>query len=199
MVTVEELKKLTINENWAEPLNEAFRKFEIIDIQEIAMFISQCAHESKNFTRLEESFNYTPERLLTVFPRRIGTIEIAIKLCDEGKRSIANFVYNGRIGNKSYSNDGYNYRGRGIIQLTGRNNYKTYGDKLGLNLVDVPDMAKEPFSACLIACQYWKDKDCGSYANGGDVRSVTKLINGGYNGLEDRIRRFEEAKEILKV
>ena len=95
------------------------------------------------------------------------------------------------------TDDGYKYRGRGIIQLTGRNNYKYYGEKLGFDLLNNPDLAKEPYVACNIACCYWKQKGISDYAREGNVIATTKKINGGLNGLEDRERRFELALKVL--
>ena len=126
----------------------------------------------------------------------MGTIEKAKELCSKGAKSIADFVYGGRLGNAK--DEGYKYRGRGIIQLTGKNNYKYYGDKLNIDLVNSPDLAKEPDAAIEIALLFWKEKGCGLLARKGDVKGVTKLINGGYNGLDDRQKRFDSILKILK-
>ena len=194
MLKIEQLEKIGINEKWLEPLNKAFEKYSITDTNEKAMFLAQTTHESNNYKRLEESFNYKPERLFEVFKKRVGSLENAKKLCDEGAKAIADFVYGGRLGNAK--DEGYKYRGRGIIQLTGKNNYEYYGKKINIDLVNNPDLAKEPNEAIEIALLFWQEKKCGLYAKMGDVRTVTKLINGGYNGLEDRIRRFELIKNI---
>ena len=122
-------------------------------------------------------------------------IENAQKLCDEGAKAIADFVYGNRLGNAK--DEGYKYRGRGIIQLTGKNNYNYYGKKLNIDLVNNPDLAKESNEAIEIALLFWIEKECGLYAKMGDVKTVTKLINGGYNGLDDRQKRFERILKIL--
>ena len=140
MISKEQLTKIGINEKWLEPLNNAFEKYSITDINEVsmflaqtthesnkAMFLAQTTHESNNYKRLEESFNYRPERLFEVFKKRVGTIEKAKELCSKGAKAIGDFVYGGRLGNAK--DEGYKYRGRGIIQLTGKNNYKYYGYK----------------------------------------------------------------------
>ena len=196
MISVEQLTKIGINEKWLEPLNNAFIKYHITDINEKAMFLAQTTHESNNYKRLEESFRYTPKRLFEVFRKRVGTFENAQKLCDEGAKAIADFVYGNRLGNAK--DEGYKYRGRGIIQLTGKNNYNYYGKKLNIDLVNNPDLAKESNEAIEIALLFWIEKECGLYAKLGDVKTVTKLINGGYNGLEDRQNRFDRILKILE-
>ena len=195
MLTKNQLIEIGIDEKWLEPLNNAFIKYHITDINEKAMFLAQTTHESNNYKRLEESFNYKPKRLFEVFRKRVGTLENAKKLCDEGAKSIADFVYGGRLGNAK--DEGYKYRGRGIIQLTGKNNYEYYGKKINIDLVNNPHLAKEPDTAIEIALLFWKEKECGLYAKIGDVKTVTKLINGGYNGLADRQRRFDSILKIL--
>ena len=195
MLTKNQLIEIGIDEKWLEPLNNAFIKYHVTDINEKAMFLAQTTHESNNYKRLEESFNYKPKRLFEVFRKRVGTLENAKKLCDEGAKSIADFVYGGRLGNEK--DEGYKYRGRGIIQLTGKNNYEYYGKKINIDLVNNPNLAKEPDTAIEIALLFWKEKECGLYAKIGDVKTVTKLINGGYNGLADRQKRFDSILKIL--
>ena len=195
MLTKNQLIEIGIDEKWLEPLNNAFIKYHVTDINEKAMFLAQTTHESNNYKRLEESFNYKPKRLFEVFRKRVGSLENAKKLCDEGAKSIADFVYGGRLGNEK--DEGYKYRGRGIIQLTGKNNYEYYGKKINIDLVNNPNLAKEPDTAIEIALLFWKENECGLYAKIGDVKTVTKLINGGYNGLADRQRRFDSILKIL--
>ncbi|MEI0558248.1 glycoside hydrolase family 19 protein [Brachyspira intermedia] len=196
MITKNQLIEIGIAEKWLEPLNNAFIKYHITDINEKAMFLAQTTHESNDYKRLEESFNYSPKRLFEVFRKRVGSLENAQKLCNEGAKAIADFVYGGRLGNAK--DEGYKYRGRGIIQLTGKNNYEYYGKKLNIDLVNNPNLAKEPDAAIEIALLFWKEKECGLYAKMGDVKTVTKLINGGYNGLDDRQRRFDSILKILQ-
>ncbi|WP_297248552.1 glycoside hydrolase family 19 protein [uncultured Brachyspira sp.] len=195
MITKEQLEKIGIDEEWLGTINNAFIKYCITDINEQAMFLAQTTHESNDYKRLEESFNYSPKRLFEVFRKRVGTLENAKKLCNEGAKAIADFVYGGRLGNAK--DEGYKYRGRGIIQLTGKNNYEYYGEKLNIDLVNNPHLAKEPDTAIEIALLFWKEKECGMSAKMGDVKTVTKLINGGYNGLDDRQKRFDSILKIL--
>ena len=196
MIIKNQLIEIGINEKWLEPLNNAFIKYHITDINEQAMFLAQTTHESNDYKRLEESFNYSPKRLFEVFRKRVGSLENAQKLCDEGAKAIADFVYGNRLGNAK--DEGYKYRGRGIIQLTGKNNYNYYGKKLNIDLVNNPDLAKESNEAIEIALLFWIEKECGLYAKMGDVKTVTKLINGGYNGLDDRQKRFDRILKILE-
>ena len=195
MIKKEQLIEIGIDEKYLEPLNNAFNKYAITDTNEKAMFLAQTTHESNDYKRLEESFRYTPQRLFEVFRKRVGSLDNAKKLCSQGAKAIADFVYGGRLGNAK--DEGYKYRGRGIIQLTGKNNYKYYGEKLNIDLVNNPDLAKEADTAIEIALLFWKEKECGLYAKMGDVKTVTKLINGGYNGLDDRQKRFERILKIL--
>ena len=195
MLTKNQLAEIGIDEKYLEPLNNAFKKYAITDTNEKAMFLAQTTHESNNYKRLEESFNYSPKRLFEVFRKRVGSLENAKKLCSQGAKAIADFVYGERLGNAK--DEGYKYRGRGIIQLTGKNNYKYYGEKLNIDLVNNPDLAKEADTAIEIALLFWKEKECGLYAKMGDVKTVTKLINGGYNGLDDRQKRFDSILKIL--
>lgn len=196
MLNREQIIKIGINEKWLGTINNAFEKYSITDINEVSMFLAQTTHESNNYKRLEESFNYKPERLFQVFKKRVGSLEKANELCSKGAEAIGDFVYGGRLGNAK--DEGYKYRGRGIIQLTGKNNYEYYGNKLNIDLVNNPDLAKEPDTAIEIALLFWKEKGCGMFAKMGDVKTVTKLINGGYNGLDDRQKRFDSILKILK-
>ncbi|WP_300365282.1 glycoside hydrolase family 19 protein [Brachyspira sp.] len=198
MITKNKLIEIGIDEKYLEPLNNAFNKYSITSTNEKAMFLAQTSHESVNYKRLEESFRYTPQRLFEVFRKRVGTLENAKKLCSEGAEAIANFVYGGRKDLGNEKDEGYKYRGRGIIQLTGKNNYINYGKKLNIDLVNNPDLAKEPNTAIEIALLFWREKGCGLFAKNGDVKAVTRLINGGYNGLEDRQKRFERIIKILE-
>ena len=136
MINKETIEKLNINTKWLTPLNNTLNKYNIKDKKEIAMFLAQTTHESNNYKRLEESFRYTPQRLFDVFKKRVGSLEKAKELCLQGAEAIGNFVYGGRLGNGQ--DEGYKYRGRGIIQLTGKNNYKNYGKKINADLVNNP-------------------------------------------------------------
>lgn len=206
MLTKDILKKSRINQKWYEVLNKSFDKYYICksdnkeeNINELSMFLAQCGHESVNFTRLEENLHYSANTLLKLFPKKIETLEKAKEITANGVIGIANFIYGNRkdLGN-FMPNDGWKYRGRGIIQLTGRNNYKFYGEKLGIDLLNNPDLALSENIASDIACCYWIVRGLQSFARKADVKAVTKMINGGYNGLEDREKRFNKILGILK-
>lgn len=201
------LKKLSIDsDKWSEPIHKAWVKFNLCNSNEAkenanesAMFLAQCGHESCDFKKLEENLNYSPETLLKLFLKKTMTIEYARSITEQGTQAVGNFIYGGRVDLGNYAvNDGYKYRGRGIIQLTGKKNYKFYGEKLGLDLVNNPDMAKEPYVACNIACCYWRIKGISAYAREGNVIAVTRKINGGLNGFDDRERRFKRALSIIR-
>ena len=200
------LKKLSISEEWTEPIHKAWTKFNLCgsnetkdNINEASMFLAQCSHESCDFTKLEENLNYSPYTLLKLFPNKTKSLEKAKEITSRGAEAVANFIYDYRTDLGNYTaGDGWRYRGRGIIQLTGRNNYKFYGEKLGFNLINNPDKAKEPYIACQVACAYWKMKGITAFAREGNVIAVKRKINGGLNGLDDRRRRFERVLEIMK-
>lgn len=200
------LKDLSIDsDKWSEPIEKAFTKFnlfassnEIENINETAMFLAQCGHESYNFTKLEENLNYSARTLLKLFPKKTRTLEYAEEIASKGAQAVASFIYDNRadLGN-FMAGDGWRYRGRGIIQLTGRKNYKFFGEKLGYDLLNNPDRAKEPYIACQVACAYWKMRGVTEFAREGNVIAVTRKINGGLNGLDDREKRFIRAVEII--
>ena len=159
-----------------------------------AHFIAQLAHESGGFKRLVENLNYSAERIEVVFPKlkdRAG--ELA-----RNPEALANAAYGGRkdLGNSS-PGDGRRYRGRGLIQLTGRDNYREAGVALGLELVGNPNQAAEPDIAVRVALWFFESRDCNDLADRDDVEAVTRRINGGLNGLADRRRLTEAAKTIF--
>lgn len=171
----------------------------ITDPNELAMFMAQHDHESLGFTRLEESFNYKPERLLAVFKRHIKDLNDAKNLIAQGKAAIANRVYGNRMGNKN-PGDGWKYRGRGINQLTGFDQYVFYAKLTGLPLVENPDLLLIAENAINVAIKYWQNTS-GIVANArkGDVRAVSAILNTGnvntpaqsINGLQDREDLFK--------
>jgi putative chitinase len=164
------------------------------------MFLAQVAHESQGFKKLRENLHYSAARLLAVFPKKFKSLKESQDTVNQGEAAIAEKIYGARkdLGN-STAGDGGRYIGRGYIHLTGRSNYKAAGDDLGLDLVGHPDLAEEPKNAARIAVWFWKrDKRLGERARNRDVSGVTKIVNNGLNGLEDRKKRFKEYIEILK-
>lgn len=163
-------------------------KYEINSPLRVAHFMAQCSHESSGGTRLIENLNYTtPERLMQVWPKRFPNAVTARPYL-RNPEMLARVVYNGRNGNRSGTSDGYVYRGRGIIQLTGRGTYEHIGKIAGLALVEHPEMTSDNEHCLSVAGAFWASKPLNEAADEDDVREVTRLINGGFNGLNDRIR-----------
>ena len=169
----------------ADALNDLFPIYEIDTKQRQAAFIAQCAHESAEFTRLKENLNYSASRLLVVFGNKI-TPSTASAIAGKPE-AIGNHVYANINGNGDVrSGDGFKYRGRGIIQLTGKANYKRIGDIMGLDLVSRPELIEEPYNAIHSACVYWSENDINQAADTGDVMKVTRKINKKLEGLRER-------------
>ncbi len=159
-----------------------------------AHFIAQVAHESAGFTRLKESLNYSALRIAAVWPKLASRAHAL----EHRPEALANAAYAGRFGNgDEASGDGWRFRGRGLIMLTFRANYRERGESIGVNLVGDPDKAADPGLAAEIALDYWKSKKCNDAADRDDVEKVTRLINGGTNGLEDRRTLTAKAKGIF--
>ena len=192
-----QLSALGIDEKWLDPLNQTFIKYNISTIQRQAAFIGQCAHESANFTKLEEGLNYSASRLMAVWPSRFPSLDVANQYANNPQK-LANKVYGGRMGNgNEESGEGYAYRGRGLIQMTGKEAYANCGSGLGMDLLSNPDMLFEPEYACLSAGWFWNKKGLNDLADTGDYETMTKRINGGTLGLDDRKAKIAKAREIL--
>lgn len=197
MVNAEQLAKLHIGPQWVDALNETFERFGIKSPNQQAAFIGQCGHECGNFRILEENLNYRAETLCKLWPKRFPTLEFA-KQYEKNPRKIANSVYSGRMGNRDESSgDGYRFRGRGCIQLTGHANYFHAGKALGIDFVMEPDLVATPKYAALTAGWYWATHGCNDIADRGDWTALTKKINGGTIGLADRIKHTNEALAVL--
>ena len=197
-VTAEQLAKLHIGSQWVDALNETFDRFGIDSIKKQAAFIGQCGHECGNFKVLEENLNYRAETLMKLWPKRFPTLEFA-KQYEKNPRKIANSVYSNRMGNRDEaSGDGYRFRGRGCIQLTGHANYFHAGKALGVDLVLQPDLVASPQYAALTAGFFWSTHGCNEIAQAADWVKLTKKINGGTIGLQDRIKHTEEALAVLQ-
>jgi len=196
MLTESTLKDLGINPKWTAPLNECFIRFNISSIQEQAGFIGQCQHESLNFSILSENLNYSAEGLRRVWPKRF-TVEQSL-LYARNPRMIASKVYADRMGNASEaSQDGYKYRGRGLIQLTGKTAYTLCGFVLEVDLVNDPDLLLHDKYAALSAGWYWDNNNLKRFCESKDWKGLTKAINGGYHGLEDRLTKINKALAVL--
>jgi len=161
----------------------------ITDPREQAMFMAQMDHESGGFRNTQENLNYSTEGLMKTFPKYYKNLADAQKDA-RNPEAIANKVYGGRMGNTE-AGDGYKFRGRGAIQLTGKDNYAAASKDLGIDLLGNPDLAADPAVAAKVATWYWKKNKLGDAARQGDVTAVTKKINGGTNGLADRQKKYQ--------
>lgn len=197
MVNAEQLKKLHIGEQWVEPLNETFARFDISTPIRQASFIGQAGHESGNFTKLQEGLSYSAERLMVIWPKRFPTLEIAQKYA-RNEKALANNVYANRMGNRDEaSGDGFRFSGKGLFQLTGHANFYHAGKALGEDFVMHPELVKTPKFAALTAGWFWNTHKLNQYADAKDYVTMTKKINGGTIGLQDRMKHINHAFEVL--
>lgn len=194
-MTYDQLNALNIDHKWLAPLEATFAKYDINTPKRQAAFIGQCAHESVNFTKLEENLNYSPERLTKVWPSRFPNLISADKYA-HNPQALANKVYAGRLGNNQ-EGDGWKYHGRGLIQLTGRENYERCGSSLGVDLVGNPDWLLDPKYAALSAGWFWNKKGLNELADQQEHGQITKRINGGLIGLDDRLQKTTKALAAL--
>ena len=197
MVNAEQLQRLHIGADWVDALNETFTRFNLTTNNQKAMFIGQCSHECGNFRILEENLNYKAATLMKLWPKRFPTLEKANEYSGNAKK-IANSVYSLRMGNRDEtSGDGYRFRGRGCIQLTGHSNYFHAGKALGVDFVMEPDLVATPKFASLTGGWFWSTHNCNAPADALDYTKVTKIINGGTIGLDDRIKHVQQALAVL--
>lgn len=197
-MTEAQLQALGLELHWKEPLEQTFQKFGIVHPHQQASFIGQCSHESNHFRTLEENLNYKPEALHKLWPARFPTMEIANQYAHNPEK-IANKVYSSRGGNRDEaSGDGARFHGRGLIQLTFHDNYWHAGQAIGVDLVAQPEIVTQPLYAALTAGWFWATHGLNNYADQGDDKMVTKLINGGYFGLDERIALTEHAYQVLQ-
>ena len=192
----EQLQALGIDLKWLKPLNDTFVKYGIDTSKRQAAFIGQCQHESSNFKTLEENLHYSAQSLMRVWPSRFDAAT-AEKYANNPEM-IANKVYGGRadLGN-TQDGDGWKFHGRGVIQLTGRSNVTVCGDALGQPFSEHPELLLEPQWACMSAGWFFNKKNLNSLADIEDWETMTKRINGGLLGLQDRIDRIHKAMDVL--
>ena len=197
MLNSDQLTRLHIGTQWVEPLNETFEKFGISTPKQQAAFIGQCSHECGNFTKLEEGLSYAADRLMKIWPRRFPNMEIAQRYARNPK-ALANNVYANRMGNRDEaSGDGYRFRGRGCIQTTGHSAYFHAGQALGVDFVMQPDLVAMPKYAALTAGFFWNTHKLNAFADSQDYVTMTKRINGGTIGLDDRKAHIAQALAVL--
>lgn len=177
---------------------QALKSSGILDaVTRLQYFLAQLGHESNGLTSREEGLNYSAARLMETWPSRFPTLDIA-KQYERNPEKLANFVYGGRMGNVN-PGDGYRFRGRGYIQLTGRETYREVGRVAGLDLETNPDLAAKPENAIRIACAYWTWKNINPACDVSDFTAVTKKINGGTIGLNDRLHWLSKVKTVVNA
>jgi putative chitinase len=191
-------------ESWTPALNAAMQQFDITTVDRIAAFLAQLAQESGQLKRLAENLNYSAQRLMQVWPARFPTLDKA-QMYERNPEKLANYVYAKRLGNgDETSGDGWRYRGRGLIQLTGRGNYLAAAQGIGLSLVEQPELLEQPDAAARSAAWFWKSHGVNELADDQnddndteDFKTITKRINGGTVGLQDRLAFWAKAKTTL--
>lgn len=190
-----QLHALGIDDKWLEPLNTTFQKYNISTPKREAAFIGQCSVESANFTRIQENLNYSAQRLMQVWPSRFPNISMAQPYANNPEK-LANFVYAGRMGNLQ-DGDGWKFHGRGLIQLTGRENYANCGSSIGVDIIDNPDLLLTPKYATLSAGWFWNKHGLNLLADAQEYGTMTRRINGGTTGLDERIAKITKALQVL--
>ena len=184
-------------DKWVPWLNMTMLKYDINTLQRQAMFLAQLAHESGNFKYVSENLNYSAEALRRVFKKYFPTDDLALMYARQPEK-IADRVYANRMGNgEESSGDGWKYRGRGLIQLTGKDNYAAFSLKANTNALLEPDLVAQPELAAESAGWFWDTNDLNKLSDTGDVRAATRKINGGFNGLADREAKYNKLIILL--
>jgi len=203
-ISKEQLQQILPNnpylDQWCEALNKILPDYDIDTPQRCAAFIAQCAHESGGFTALHENLNYRAVTLRKIFPKYFPTDEIATQYASQPNKQelIANRVYANRMGNgDEASGDGYRYCGRGLIQLTGKQNYQNFADSIEISVEEVPEFLETFEGAVQSACWFWEANNLNQWADKGDILTLTKRINGGTIGLADREKHYHHALHVF--
>jgi putative chitinase len=187
-------------DHWFEALEQILPEYEIDTPRRVAAFLAQCAHESGGFNAIQENLNYRAVTLRKVFPKYFPTDDIANQYASlpNKQEAIANRVYANRMGNgDEASGDGFRYCGRGLIQLTGKSNYSRFAESIDTPLEEITDFL-QTFEGCVqSAAWFWEANNLNQYADSGDILTMTKRINGGTIGLEDRKKHYEHALHVF--
>lgn len=200
--TLEKFQQIVHNsksEEWYVAMCNVLPIYQIDTQSRVAAFLAQTCVESMNYNWLTENLNYTADQLLRVFPYYFKTAEKAQAYARQPEK-IANYVYSNRLGNgPESSGDGWKYRGRGIIQVTGKENYLKCSRAIFNDdrLLSTPEVLTEMDAALMSACWYWNSRDLNDYADQGDIRQISYLVNGGYNALQERIDKYDLAMSVL--
>ena len=204
MLTLSQLKQLLPKnpyvEHWHHALEQLFPDYDINTPKRMAAFIAQCAHESGGFMILKENLNYKAATLRKIFPKYFPNDQIAQEYASKPNKqvAIASRVYANRMGNgDEASQEGWKFCGRGLIQLTGRSNYQAFADSLEMSIDDVPEYLATFEGAAQSACWFWETNKLNQWADAGDILTLTKRINGGTIGLEDRKKHYDHALHVL--
>ena len=200
-LTLDQLKQIVPKNSyidyWHRALVQLLPDYDITTPQRMAAFLAQCAHESGGFTAIKENLNYRAVTLRKVFPKYFPSDELAQQYANK-PQMIANRVYANRMGNGDEgSGDGYRYCGRGLIQLTGRDNYFWFASSLEISPEAASEYMETFEGAAQSACWFWETNNLNQWADKSDILTLTKRINGGTIGLEDRIKHYEHAKHVL--
>jgi putative chitinase len=185
---------------WHSALSQLLPDYSIDTAKRIAAFIAQCSHESAGFTALKENLNYKAATLRKIFPKYFPTDELAQQYASlpNKQQAIANRVYANRMGNgDEASGDGYKFCGRGLIQLTGKDNYSWFAASLEISVEEASEYLQTFEGAAQSACWFWDTNNLNQFADSDDILTLTKRINGGTIGLEDRKMHYEHAKHVL--
>ena len=204
IITKEQLAQLIPGnpylDQWCDALNEILPDYGIDTPQRVAAFIAQCAHESGGFRALKENLNYRPETLRKLFSKYFPTDDLARAYASmpNKQEAIANRIYASRMGNgDEQSGDGFRFCGRGLIQLTGRDNYTFFAGSLDIPVEEAAEYLQTFEGAVQSACWFWETNNLNQWADKDDILTLTKRINGGTIGLEDRKKHYEHAKHVL--
>jgi len=205
-LTLDQLKQLLPKnpyvDHWHRVLAQLLPDYEISTPQRVAAFLAQCAHESGEFTALKENLNYRAPTLRKVFPKYFPTDDIANEYANKPNKqeAIANRVYANRMGNgDEASGDGFRFCGRGLIQLTGRENYSWFAASVGISVEEASEYLQTFEGAAQSACWFWENNNLNAFADTGDFVTMTKRINGGTIGLDDRIAHYKHALQVFGV
>ena len=187
------------SETWYNELVELLPVYDITSVARVAAFIAQTAHESGGYRVLKENLNYSADGLNKIFPKYFVKAGRDAQDYHRQPEKIANIVYASRMGNgDTESGDGWRFCGRGLIQLTGRNNYTAFAESAEISVEEAAEYLETPRGALHSACWFWYSNDLNTFADAGDFVGMTKRINGGTIGLDDRIKHFNHAVEVLQ-
>jgi putative chitinase len=199
-LTSDQLKQMVKNpyiDHWYSALAQLLPDYELNTPLRVAHFVAQCAHESGNFVFIKENLNYKAASLQKTFAKYFPTAELAAQYANQPEK-IANRIYASRMGNgNETSGDGYRFCGRGLIQLTGRDNYTFFAGSLDISVEDASQYLETFEGAAQSACWFWEQNNLNRFADANDVKGLTRAINGGYIGIIDREEHTNHALHIL--